>query len=203
MKTLFKRSPKKEREFHGHEEESENRKQEQIALPLGFSTIELLITFTILLIISLAAVPQFKLFLAQQDQLLLLDRLKNSIEFARQEAFHRRKTITLCGSTTQISCSAQAEWSSGFIIFENPNKEWQPEEKNILGYFPGTRYGKLYFTATGNQLHIQANGQTTNIGSFIHCSNQASIKPNGWVINWAARSYPLDENPYKSLTVCH
>lgn len=152
------------------------------------------------MIVTLGAISPFSSFMAQQDQVIVLDRLKNAIEFARQQAFQRHTTITLCASTTQNSCSAQTEWSSGFIVFENPDREWQPVDKNILGYFPGTRHGKLYFTASGNQLHIQSNGQTTNIGSFIHCPKSASVKPKGWVVNWAARSYSTEENPEKILS---
>jgi type IV fimbrial biogenesis protein FimT len=161
---------------------------------LGYSLIEVCITLGILFSL-LVFVPCFKAILIHQEQTLILDKINYAITYARSEAFLRRKTISLCPSINRTSCSLTADWSTGFIIFENPGSTKQPNVHSILEVFEGAQHGYVYFSATGNQLHIHPNGTTTNIGTFLYSPKQSShLKPKGLVVNWATRTYMLNES---------
>lgn len=166
----------------------------------GNTLLELLLVVTILCLSFFAAIPNLNKYLTSTEQEIALDRIKNAIEFAKNEAFRKNKTISLCPSHTQNSCTYGDGWDVGFILFENDNKNSQPTPESLLKVFEGTRYGKIVFDAMGNQLNIQANGTTTNIGNFVYCAKIKNlIKPKGLVLNWVARIYSTEENPIKSI----
>ena len=83
----------------------------------GFSILELCTVFLILGFITTFAVPAFSQFLMREERAIVLDRIKAAIEFAKQEAFARAKTITVCASINHRTCHAN-DWSAGFIILE-------------------------------------------------------------------------------------
>lgn len=160
----------------------------------GYSLIEVCITLGILFSL-LVFTPCFKAILIHQEQTFILDKINYAITYARNEAFLRRKTISLCPSINRTSCSPTADWSTGFIIFENSDEARQPQAHSILETFEGAQHGYIYFSATGNQLHIHPNGTTTNIGTFLYSPKQSGLlKPKGLVVNWAARTYILNES---------
>jgi type IV fimbrial biogenesis protein FimT len=159
----------------------------------GHSLVELSIVLCIIMLL-LITIPCFDALLIHQEQMLVLDRIQQAIAYAKNEAFSRRKIISLCPSLNKISCSLAPDWSTGFIVFENQEGKKQTETHFILEAFEGARHGHLYFSASGNQLHIHPNGTTTNIGTFIYSPKKRSfIKPSGLVVNWAARTYILNE----------
>lgn len=168
----------------------------------GLSLLELVIYLMIFMTISFLALSNFRSFLMRQERELTLDRLKNAILFARNEAFRRGKTITLCGSHDQKTCHLEKEWTTGFMMFvnEHQNKQLnhshnQPNSPaDILYVFPKIYYGKLLYQTgfSGNELHIHENGMTMNIGDFIYSpkDNQNTLdNQEKLVINRACRCY--------------
>jgi Tfp pilus assembly protein FimT len=166
----------------------------------GNTLLETLLVVSIMSLLMLGAIPSIKKILIQTDQAIALDRIKNAIEFAKNEAFRRNKTITLCPSINQNSCGYGESWELGYLLFENPARNTQPTVGSIIQVFSGARYGKIIYNATGNQLYIHADGTTNNIGNFIYCPKDKNIiKPKGLVLNWVARIYPAEENPDKPI----
>jgi len=156
----------------------------------GNSLLEISMALSMMALLMFAGFPTFKNILIQQERIVVLYRLKNAIEFSKNEAFMRGKIISLCASQDQVSCSMSEDWASGFIAFENPERKKQVGTHcPLLEIFPGAHYGRIYFSATGNQLHIHPNGTTTNIGTFIYTPKSDTIKPAGLVVNWAVRTY--------------
>lgn len=166
----------------------------------GNTLLETLLVISILSLLLLCSIPSLNQFLTRTEQEISLDRIKNAIEFAKNEAFRRNKTISLCPSHNKSSCTYGDNWAAGFILFENPNRNTQPANGTISQVFSGAQYGKIIYTAIGNQLNIHADGSTTNIGSFIYCpKDRNAIKPKALVLNWVARVYKAEETLAKSL----
>lgn len=157
----------------------------------GFSLIEVLVVISILAVFLMLSIPPLHSWLAQLEQELALERIKHAIEFAKNEAFRTHKTISLCPSADQKHCYTKDDWSLGFIIFENPERDTQPKPNSILKTVQGASLGKIFFDALGNELHIRPNGTTTNIGKFYFCAKNGSrdLHMRLLVLNWAARTY--------------
>ncbi len=166
----------------------------------GYTFIEILLVISIMSVILLTSIPNLNTLLTRTEQEIALDRIKNAIELAKSEAFRKNKTISLCPTSNQNTCTYGDTWEVGFMMFENPERDTQPAAGAILQLFPGAKYGKIIYDAMGNQLNIHPDGTTTNIGNFVYCAkNKGSIKPKGLVLNWVARLYPAEENPTKSI----
>jgi len=162
----------------------------------GYSLIELMIVISIMGISLTFAVSNFNQSFMREERTLTLDRLKTAIEYAKLEAFIRGKTITLCGSTDNKTCSSK-DWSKGYIIFENPEQEIHPKFEQILQVFSGLHFGRLYFESFGPQnLNIFANGTTINLGAFTYCpKNRDNREAEALIINQACRTYrPTEKN---------
>jgi type IV fimbrial biogenesis protein FimT len=167
----------------------------------GFSLIEMLIVMSILATLAVLSLMQLRTWLTQLEQDLALDRIKHAIEFAKNEAFRSGKTISLCPSADHKFCYIKDDWSTGFIIFENPDRDTQPKPNSILKIVQGAQYGKIFFDALGNELHIRPNGTTTNIGKFYYCAKNLAHSVDApftqsirmLVINWVVRGYFIQE----------
>lgn len=97
----------------------------------AFTLIELLITISLIAILSLLAIPFYKNFIVQAESERYLAALSSSIQFARQEAIKRNMEVTICGIDAEQQCSAEQEWSQGYMIYLNLSDQ----TKQILKYF--------------------------------------------------------------------
>ncbi len=161
----------------------------------GFSILELCTVILILGVITMLAGPTFSQFLMREERTLVLDRLKMAIEFAKQEAFIRATTITVCASINHKTCHAN-DWSAGFIVIEK-DAELPNMSKNLLYVFPKLQYGKLHFDQFGTYLNVTPDGMTLNNGTFIYCpKNGDRREADALIINNASRTYrPTQKNP--------
>ncbi len=159
-------------------------------LPDGFSMLELHTVIFILGILGIMFFPHFKQFLMREERTDILERLKTAIEYAKQEAHLKNKTITLCAINPIYQQCRLGDWSNGFIIFEQDYQNKDQKPKHILQILPGVQYGKLHFEQFGQYLNIEANGTTTNVGTFIYCPNNKDRREAAaLVINKASRTY--------------
>lgn len=143
------------------------------------------------------AIPSFNQFLMRNERNLVINQLKSAIEYARQEAYRRKKTVTLCASSNGKTCLAE-DWSLGFIIFEvGSGKQRVPaaQATTLLQVFPAIQYGRLHFASFGDKaLNIEPDGTTLNVGTFVYCpKNRDRREAEGLAINKAARAYQLVE----------
>lgn len=167
---------------------------------IGFSLIEYLMAMVLLCSILLAGHFVLQDFLIRQERTIFLSALKDSLEFARSEAFFRNKTITLCGSHSKQRCHRDKDWSTGFIVFENKDQGMEVTPGSILRRVSGTKYGRIQFTGVHPHIHVPPRGLSMNIGSFLYCakdSERTKQELDGLVINRALRSYYLRENSEK------
>ncbi|HXH55630.1 MAG TPA: GspH/FimT family pseudopilin [Gammaproteobacteria bacterium] len=160
----------------------------------GFSILELCTVILILSFITTFAIPAFSQFLMRGERAMVLDRVKAAIEFAKQEAFTRGKTITICASINHRTCHAN-DWSAGVIIIEM-DEQLPRTPSNLLYVFPKLQHGKLNFDQFGTYLNITADGMTINNGTFIYCpKNGDRREADALIINNATRTYrPTQKN---------
>ena len=160
----------------------------------GFSILELCTVFLILGFLTAFAIPAFSQFLMREERTRVLDRIQAAIEFAKQEAFARAKTITVCASINHRTCYA-SDWSAGFIIIET-DEQLPHFASNLLYAFPKLQHGKLNFDQFGTYLNITADGMTINNGTFVYCpKNGDRREADALIINNATRTYrPIQKN---------
>ncbi|SFN45040.1 GspH/FimT family pseudopilin [Marinobacter pelagius] len=86
----------------------------------GFTLLELLITITILGIIATYAIPSFREMVLNNRLTAQTNEVTSLVSYARSEASKLREgVVTICSSTDSTSCSGNAAWETGLIVFRD------------------------------------------------------------------------------------
>jgi Tfp pilus assembly protein FimT len=156
----------------------------------GTTILELCAVILILSILAILSIPSFTQFLMREERAMVLERLTAAIEYAKQEAFVRNNTITVCGSINHRTCVSD-DWSAGFLVIE-ANK--------VLYVFPRLQHGNLHFDRFGTNVNIEPDGTTRNNGTFTYCPKKGNKDDRrreaaALVINNSSRTYrPIQRN---------
>ncbi len=92
----------------------------------GFTLYELLLTTILIALISGLAIPSYSAGIARQRQRVEIDALFHAMHLARKESVMRRKVISLCPSLDGSSCAKSRDWSNGWLMFENNDRDSPP-----------------------------------------------------------------------------
>ena len=154
----------------------------------GYTLFELMITVLLLVLLSAIAVPSFSASLARNRQRVELDALFHAIHVARKESIMRRKVVSICPSEDARTCGDAAQWSSGWLMFENIDRDSPPRLDD------GETLLQRHVVRPGVVLHANRPGFTlratflraTN-GTIVVCDRGARIPAKALVISYTGR----------------
>ena len=101
------------------------RKDARGACP-GFTLLELLVTLAIVAILASLAVPGFRQLLEAQRTTTAMHGLTVQLALARTTAITSRTPVTLCPSRGDGLCSGSTDWSTGWLLYRDPQRRTQP-----------------------------------------------------------------------------
>ncbi len=154
----------------------------------GFTLYELVVTMGLVAILFTLGIPSFAASLARQRQHVEIDALFHAVHLARKESIMRRKVVSLCPSLDGKTCSPDKDWSRGWLMFENKDRDSPPSvdsDEPVL-----TRH----VVAEGVRIH--ANRRTFTLratflratnGTFVICDVRNRIAPKALVISYTGR----------------
>lgn len=162
----------------------------------GFSLLELLLTITIAALILGLGLPSFGKLAARARQGVAIDALFHAVHLARKESITRRQVVSLCPSFDGRQCTPGKDWSGGFLIFENRDRDEPP---HVDGGEP-----VLHRHASPENLTIRANRRgftlrstfrrATN-GTIVVCDSAGRVPPKALVISYTGRPRVALETP--------
>lgn len=86
----------------------------------GFTLLELIITIIVLSIVASFAVPSFRETIMNNRLTAQINEASSLISYARSEASKLQSgVVTVCSSTDSASCSGNAAWETGWIVFRD------------------------------------------------------------------------------------
>jgi len=169
----------------------------------GFTLYELLMTLALVGIVLAAGLPAFSSTLARQRQAVEINALFHAIHLARKESIVRRKVVSLCPSQDGRSCEPSRDWSAGWIMFENADRDSPPRID------PGE--ATLQVHRVSDEVRILANRRgftlratflrATN-GTFVVCDRLGRTRGKGLVISYTGRPRVAFERPNGTPYAC-
>ena len=161
----------------------------------GYSLYELLMTLGLFGLLLMLGVPSFGSIIANHRLRVDVDQLFHAIHRARKESITRRRVVTICASRDGVSCAGTANWSAGWIMFVNIDRDWpaarDPDEPLILqGRFnPANR-----ILANRRSFSLRSVRLRATNGTLIFCDRAGRARPRALVVSYTGRPRVAYEN---------
>ena len=154
----------------------------------GYSLLELLLTLAVAATALLVAVPSFEAFVARSRQTAEIDALFHALYLARKESIMRRQVVSLCPSPDGRQCAPGRDWSAGWLMFENRDRDEPPEvdagepvlEAHAVA--PGVR-----LTANRQGFTLRSTYLRATNGTFVACDAADRVPAKALVVSWTGR----------------
>jgi type IV fimbrial biogenesis protein FimT len=171
--------------------------------PQGFTLYELLITTFLVSILAGLAIPSFADLLARQRQRTEIDALFHAVHLARKESIMRRKVVSLCPSIDGRACTPSRDWSSGWLMFENRDRDSPPrvdaDEPVLLTH---TTPRQVRIVANRQGFTFRATFLRATNGTIVVCEPKTRIIPKALVISYTGRPRVARHSPDGELYSC-
>ena len=162
----------------------------------GFTLYELLLTLALAAMLAAAAVPAFDRMLARSRQAIEINALFHAIHLARKESIMRRRAVSLCPSADGLDCVPGTDWSTGWIMFENADRDSPPrvdEGERVLQHHAVA--GSVQIDANRRAFTLRATHLRATNGTFVVCDRERRVRPRGLVISYTGRPRVALERP--------
>ena len=169
----------------------------------GYTLYEMSISLLLIGVLSAVAIPGFAKLHSRNLQRVEINTLFGAVHLARKESILKRYVATLCPSIDFEQCSGNRDWSGGWILFENKDRDSparvDPGEnilkRHIVSENISIRANRLSFTQRATFL------RATN-GTLVVCDRQNRIAPKALVISHTGRPRVADRTPRGDPYAC-
>ena len=154
----------------------------------GFTLYELMLTLLLLVLLAGTAIPSFSALIARQRQRVEIDALFHAVHQARLESIMRRQTVALCPSTDGIACADSTDWSGGWLMFENRDRDSPAQidsDEPILLQHTGDH--RVMVHANRKSFTLRATFLRATNGTLIICDPLDRVAARALVISYTGR----------------
>ena len=136
----------------------------------AYSLWEMLVTVAVAATVIAIGVPSFTGMTADSRLRAQTNALFHAVHLARKESVVRRRAVTLCPTADGERCGALDDWSSGWMMFVNLNRD-QPAERDdnepLLQYFEVDN--RVRITANRRSFSFRTTELRATNGTLILC----------------------------------
>lgn len=154
----------------------------------GFTLYELLLSLALVAILVSLGIPSFTVLLTKSRQTIEINALFHAIHLARKESIVQRQVVSLCPSIDGAQCRPDTDWSSGWIVFRNADKDSPPQvdpgEPVVLTH---TVADNFRISANRRGFTLRATFKRATNGTFVVCDRRNRIPPKGLVVSYTGR----------------
>lgn len=154
----------------------------------GFSLPELMLVCAILAVLAGAATPSFRDYLANARRTSEVNALVHGLHAARNAAIRRSQPVVLCNSRDGVRCTPGADWSEGWIVFANLDRDTpavaDPGEPVLL-HHPGVE--GLRIRANRAALVYWPVSRAATTASFTFCDARGPAAARAVIVSQTGR----------------
>lgn len=154
----------------------------------GFSLYELLVTLTLIAILVGLGLPSFARMNANARLRTEVNALFHAVHVARKESIMRRSVVSICPSFDGQGCTAALDWSDGWIMFNNKDRDeppaLDPDEPILQVHRSGS---KVRITANRRGFTLRATQKRATNGTIVVCDVAGRVTPRALVISYTGR----------------
>jgi type IV fimbrial biogenesis protein FimT len=168
----------------------------------GYSLYELIITIGLVALVMSLGVPSFGRMLADHRLRVEVDALFHAVHLARKESVVRRRAVTLCPSRDGQNCEPGFDWSDGWIMFVNLDRDApavRDSGEPLLQRFSGTLHNQV--VANRRSFSFRTTTLRATNGTFIFCDKARRAAARALVVSYTGRPrvsrIDRSGNPYK------
>jgi type IV fimbrial biogenesis protein FimT len=169
----------------------------------GYSLFELLMTIAVAALILTLGVPSFGALKARSAQRVELDALFHAVHLARKASIMRKQVVSLCPTRDGQSCSPGRDWSGGFLVFENGDRDEPPElddgEILLHRHLAGR---SVEITANRRGFTLRATFLRATNGTLVVCDRAGRVAPRALVVSYTGRPRVADRTPRGEAYSC-
>ena len=168
---------------------------------LGFTLFELLMTVTLAAIVLTLGLPSFSNSIARNRQHVEINALFHAIHLARKESIRRREVMSLCASSDGQTCNAGTDWSSGWILFNNTDRDSPAQADPGEAIVRAHRVdASIRVSANRRAFTLRATYRRATNGTLVFCDSNNRIPARALVVSYTGRprvaSARTDGTPY-------
>ena len=162
----------------------------------GYTLYELLMTLGLAALLLSIGLPSFSASLARNRQTIEINALFHAFHLARKQSITRRKVVSLCPSTDGESCLPGKDWSAGWIMFENVDRDSPPQvDSGEAVLFTHQVADSVRITANRQGFTLRAVFKRATNGTFSICDAQNRTAAKGLIVSYTGRPRVAFERP--------
>ena len=154
----------------------------------GYSLYELLITVGIAALVLSLGVPSLGKMLAEHRLKIEVDAIFHAVHLARKESIVRRREVTLCPSRDGRNCSGGFDWSAGWIVFVNLDRDapaTRDAEEPLLRRISVNLHNQV--TANRRNFSFRTTALRATNGTFLFCDKARRASLRALIVSYTGR----------------
>ena len=154
----------------------------------GYSLFELLATLTLVALIVGLGLPSLSGVAARAAMRVEVNALFHAIHLARKESIMRRRVVSLCPSADGLTCQPSRDWSAGWIMFENRDRDEPPHRDADEPMLQAHAVGKnVRIMANRRGFTLRSTEKRATNGTFVVCDRADRAVPVALVVSYTGR----------------
>jgi type IV fimbrial biogenesis protein FimT len=154
----------------------------------GYSLYELIMTVALAGLMLTLGLPSFGSLVADNRLRVESDALFHAVHLARKGSIVRRRVVSLCPSVDGESCSPGYDWSSGWIVFANVDRDEPPQvDENEPVLSRHTVDDSVQILANRRGFTLRSTHLRATNGTFVICDRAERATPRALVVSYTGR----------------
>jgi type IV fimbrial biogenesis protein FimT len=140
--------------------------------------------------------PSFAGITARNRLHVEINALFHAIHLARKESIMRRRIVSLCPSLDGLTCEPGRDWSTGWLMFENTDKDEPPRRDPAEPLLQAHLVAdSVQIMANRRGLTLRATQKRATNGTFVVCDRAGRATPTALVVSYTGRPRVTQESP--------